>query len=397
MQGHHAVLIRDQKEAQYFIQSVGADEKAPLFMAPKAVYRCIKLKKIRCIAANLIKQEMLSKGGEAAISRESLYGEGYTDVILMGTIKHYRQLIKKLRLQPFGLKELADEIQNIIDNLEPKTKIVKLANGKSLEIGHKTLIMGILNVTPDSFSDGGKYCDPKEAVKRALEMVDEGADIIDIGGASSRPNSQMADEEEELRRILPVVKELAQEDVIISIDTFRGRVAQACLDLGAHIINDIGRLQLDDKLLPVLVEHKAPVILMHNRMQMRVGEPYEDLISDIIVELQESVDQALAAGVNKDQIIIDPGIGFGKTVEENRLIIKRLWEFKSMGFPILLGASRKSFIGKTLNLEVDDRLEGSLAVATMGIMNGADIIRVHDVKETRRVALMTDAVIREDG
>lgn len=397
MQGHHAILIRDQKEAAYFIQSVGADERGPAFMAPKAVYRCIKLKKIRCIAANLIKQEMLSKGGEAAVSRESLYGEGYTDVLLMGTVKHYRQLIKKLRLQPFGLKELAEEIQNIIDNLEPKTKLIKLANGKTLEIGNRTLIMGILNVTPDSFSDGGKFFDTKEAVKRAREMIEEGADIIDIGGASSRPNSEIADEEEEIKRVVPVVKELVKEDVIISIDTFRGKVAHACLDLGAHIINDIGRLQLDDKLLPVLAEYKAPVILMHNRMQFREGEPYEDLISDIIVELQESVDQALAAGIEKDQIIIDPGIGFGKTVAENRLIVKRLWEFKSMGFPILLGASRKSFIGKTLNLEVDDRLEGSLAVATMGIMNGADIVRVHDVKATKRIALMTDAVIREDG
>lgn len=397
MQGHHAVLIRDLNEAKYFIESVGADERAPLYMAPKAVYRCIKLKRIPCIAANLIKQEMLSKGGEAAVSRESLFGEGYTDVLLMGTIKHYRQLIKKLRLQPFGLKELAEEIQAIIDNLEAKTSIINLANGKSLEIGSRTLIMGILNITPDSFSDGGKYYDPKEAIKRAEEMLDEGVDIIDIGGASSRPNSEMADEEEECKRILPVVKELANQDVIISVDTFRGKVAEACLDKGAHIINDIGRLQLDDNLLPVLVEHKAPVILMHNRMQFRQGEPYEDLISDIIEELQESVDQALRAGIEKDQIIIDPGVGFGKTVAENRLIIKRLWEFKSMGFPILLGASRKSFIGKTLNLEVDDRLEGSLAVATIGIMNGADIIRVHDVKASKRIAMMTDAVIREDG
>ena len=226
MQGHRAILIRDLEEARYFIESVGADDKAPSIMGPKAVYRCIKLKGIRCIAANLIKQEMLSKGGEAAVSRESLYSEGYTDVILMGTIKHYRQLIKKLRMQPFGLKEVAQEIENILDNLEPKTKTLKLANGKSLEMGSRTLIMGILNVTLDSFSDGGKYYDPKEAVKRAMEMLDEGADIIDIGGASSRPNSEMADEEEEIKRILPVVKELAKEDVVISIDTFRGKVAR---------------------------------------------------------------------------------------------------------------------------------------------------------------------------
>lgn len=397
MQGHHAVLIRDRQEAKYFIESVGTDERAPAYMEPKAVYRCIKLKGIRCVAANLIKQEMLSKGGEAAVSKDTLFSEGHTDVLLMGTLKHYRELIKKLKAQPFGLKKLAEEIQAILDNLEPKTTIVPLANNRSLELGNRTLIMGILNITPDSFSDGGKYYSTSEAVKRAMEMVEEGADIIDVGGASSRPDAEIASEEEELKRVLPLVKELASHNVIISVDTFRGNVAKACLEAGAHIINDIGRLKLDDKLLPVLVEKQAPVILMHNRMQLRQGEPYEDLIADIIVELQESISQALEAGLDKDKIIIDPGVGFGKTVAENRLIIKRLWEFKSMGFPVLLGASRKTFIGKTLNLEVDDRLEGSLAVATMGIMNGADIIRVHDVNATKRVALMTEAVVYENG
>ncbi len=397
MSGHHAVLIRDHKEARQFIEEVGADSKAPAYLEPKAVFRCIKLKNIPCIAANLIKQEMLSKGGEAAVKRETLFAQGHTDVLLMGTIKHYRLLIKKLKLQPFGLKKLAEELQVILDNLEPKTAAMTLANGKNLELGSQTLIMGILNVTPDSFSDGGQYYSVDAALKRAMEMVDEGADIIDIGGASSRPNADIAGESQELERILPVVKALAKEDVIISVDTFRGRVAKASLEAGAHLINDIGRLKLDNSLLPVLVEHQAPVILMHNRMQLRAGEPYEDLIADIIIELQESITEALEAGLERDKIIIDPGVGFGKTVEENRIIIKRLWEFKSMGYPILLGHSRKSFIGKTLNLEVDDRLEGSLAVAAMGIMNGADILRVHDVQASKRIALMTDAVVRENG
>lgn len=395
MPGHHAVFIRDYNEAKQFINAVGADDRALAYMAPKAVFRCIKLKNISCITANIIKQEMLSKGGEAVVKREALFAQGDTDVLLMGTIKHYLLLIKKLKLQPFGLKKLAEEIQTILDNLEPKTTIIPLAQGKKLEIGRKTLLMGILNVTPDSFADGARYYSTDLALKHAEEMIAAGADIIDIGGASSRPDAVIADEKEELERILPVINALAKgNDVIISVDTFRGNVAKACLEAGVHLINDIGRLKLDAKLLPVIIEHQAPIILMHNRLQMQRGEPYEDLIADIITELQASADELLAAGLSKDKVIIDPGVGFGKTVEENREIIKRLWEFKSMGYPILLGHSRKSFIGKTLDLEVEERLEGSLAVATMGIMNGADILRVHDVEATKRIVLMTDAVVR---
>ncbi|SHG44051.1 Dihydropteroate synthase [Thermosyntropha lipolytica DSM 11003] len=397
MQGHRAVLIKDREEARRFMEEIGVDQAGYAYMEPKAVFRCIKLKDIPCRAANIIKQEMLSKGGEAAVKRDALSSVGHTDVLLMGTLKHYRLLIKKLKVQPFGLKQLAGEIEAILEGVDKKSFTIELHGGKTLELGNRTLIMGILNVTPDSFSDGGRYSDPARAVERALEMKEEGADIIDIGGASSRPNATIASEEEEMERVLPVLKELVKEDLIISVDTFRGRVAKACLDLGAHIINDIGRFQMDPTLLPVLAEYNAPAIIMHNRMQMKSGEPYEDLISDIIVELKESIKQAEDMGLKKEKLIIDPGIGFGKTVEQNRLIVKRLWEFKSLGRPILLGASRKSFIGHTLNLEVGERLEGSLAVAAIGIMNGADILRVHDVKETKRVAMMTDAVVRENG
>lgn len=397
MQGHRAVLIKDREEARRFMEEIGVDQAGYAYMEPKAVFRCIKLKNIPCRSANIIKQEMLSKGGEAAVKRDALSSVGHTDVLLMGTLKQYRLLIKKLKVQPFGLKELAEEIEAILQGVDKTSFTIELHGGKKLELGHRTLIMGILNVTPDSFSDGGKYIDPAKAVKRALEMKEEGADIIDIGGASSRPNAEIASEEEEMKRVLPVLKELAKEDLIISVDTFRGKVAKACLDLGAHIINDIGRFQMDPDLLPVLAEYNAPAIIMHNRMQFRSGEPYEDLISDIIQELKESIKQAEERGLKREKLIIDPGIGFGKTVEQNRLIVKRLWEFKSLGLPILLGASRKSFIGHTLNLEVSERLEGSLAVAAIGIMNGADILRVHDVKATKRVAMMTDAVVRENG
>lgn len=397
MSGSHVTLIRNQQEARRVLEEIGVDPGAYPYLLPKANFYCIKLKDISFRGANIIKQEMLSKGGEAAIPRQALSGEGAGDVLLMGTLKHYRLLIRKLKVQPFGLKKVAVEIENILAALEARQQTIELPHGKSLKLGERTLIMGILNVTPDSFSDGGKYLNPDQAVKRAREMIDEGADIIDIGAASSRPDSVMAGEEEEIQRLLPVMDTLAVEDIIISIDTFRGEVARAALENGAHIINDIGSLQLDSELLPVLVEKQAPVILMHNRMQIRAGEPYQDLIADIITELEYAIKQAVDAGLPDEKIIIDPGIGFGKTLEGNRLLLKRLADFRSLGKPILIGASRKSFIGQTLGLEVNERLEGSLAAVAIAIMNGADIVRVHDVKASKRLASMTDAVMQENG
>jgi dihydropteroate synthase len=308
MQGHHAVLITNQQEARAFLSEIGADPLGLEYMIPKAVFRCIKLKGISCKAANLLKQEMLSKGGEAAVARDALNGEGVTDVLLMGNLKHYRLLTKKLRLQPFGLKELAGEIEFILKALEPHLTTIPLPNNREMELGSRTMIMGILNITPDSFSDGGRYFNVDLAVRHAMEMMEEGADIIDVGGASSRPNSIMASADEEIRRILPVIERLQREGIVISVDTFRAEVARAALEAGAGIINDIGNLQLDPGLVSVLSEYGAPVILMDNRMQLRAGEPYQDLIADIVEELRQSINMAAKAGLEENQIIIDPGI-----------------------------------------------------------------------------------------
>lgn len=394
MQANYAVFIHNQDEARQVIQDIGADQGGLPYLVPKAVHRCIKLKQVSAAAATIIKQEMLSKGGDAAVSRETLLGHGKTDVLLMGTLKQYKLLVRKLKVQQFGLREIAKDIEKILKNMEPALRNIDLPGGKALVFGSKTWIMGVLNITPDSFSDGGNYLDPDRAVARAMEMMQEGADIIDIGGASSRPNSVMVSEKEELERILPVVTRLAREKVILSIDTFRGEVARQCLDNGVHIINDIGRLQMDPSLLPVLVEKQAPVILMHNRMQFNQNMPYDDLISDVAAELQDSIQQAVEAGLKSENIIIDPGIGFGKNAAQNCSLIRNLEAFKGLGFPILMGMSRKRFIGETLNLDVSERLEGNLAVLAISIMNGADIIRVHDVKESKRAAQMVDAVMR---
>jgi len=228
-------------------------------------------------------------------------------------------------------------------------------------------------------------------------MQAEGADIKDVGGASSRPDATIASEEEELARVIPLVKKLADAGMIVSVDTFRAEVARQSLEHGAHLINDIGSLQMDARLLDVLVEWQAPVVLMHNRLQLRKHEPYQNLIDDIVEELAQSAQKAEQAGLEAGRIVLDPGLGFGKTPAQNRLIIKHLQDFKSLGRPLLIGASRKSFIGATLDLEVNERLEGSLAVMAAAIMNGADIVRVHDVQESSRLARMMDAIRSENG
>lgn len=262
----------------------------------------------------------------------------------------------------------------------------------TLPLGKKTYIMGILNITPDSFSDGGRYLDIEKAVEHAKKMVGEGADIIDIGGESTRPGFKEVDELEELKRILPVVKRLLKEvDVPLSIDTYKASVAEKVLEEGAHIINDIWGLQKDPDMAKVIARFNVPVIIMHNKENTIYQD---DIISEMCTFFKKSICIALNAGIKQDKIILDPGIGFGKTVEQNLIVMSRLSELNDLGYPILLGTSRKSLIGKTLNLPPEERLEGTLATTAMGIIQGVDIIRVHDVLENKRVASLTDIIVR---
>lgn len=280
-----------------------------------------------------------------------------------------------------------------------------------LEYGKKTYVMGIINVTPDSFSGDGllSQSDTVEAaLEQAQRFVEAGADILDIGGESTRPGASQVTLQEEMDRILPVIDALGDAglNVILSVDTYKAAVAEAALHHGAHWINDVWGLHADPEMGKVAARYRAQLILMHNRskpsnaeLQQRlggryIGVTYEDLLQDIKRELLESVAAARTAGVEDRQIILDPGIGFGKTVEQNLLLVNRLDEIKSLGFPVLLGPSRKSFIGYTLNLPPEERVEGTAAVCAIGIARGADIIRVHDVEVMARVAKMADAIIR---
>jgi dihydropteroate synthase len=249
-------------------------------------------------------------------------------------------------------------------------------------------------VTPDSFSDGGRYFTLDLALEHALKMIEDGADIIDVGGESTRPGSDPVPIEEELRRVIPVIKELAKRTKVpISIDTYKSEVARQALDNGALIVNDISGLRFDEKMAEVVAEYKASVVLMHIKgtpKTMQQNPEYKDVISEIYSYLSESVDLALSAGIK--QIIVDPGIGFGKRLIDNLEIIRRLREFKSLGYPILIGVSRKSFIGNILNLPVDQRLEGTAGAVAISVWNGANIVRVHDVKEMVRVVRIVDAI-----
>jgi dihydropteroate synthase len=277
--------------------------------------------------------------------------------------------------------------------------------------GSRTYVMGILNVTPDSFSGDGiltKDDTVQAAAEQARTFLSDGADILDVGGESTRPGSEPVRAEEETQRVIPVIEAIVNEfpDAMISIDTYKARVAEAAFRAGAHILNDVWGLRADPELASVAAAFRVPVILMHNRsnpasVEVRaqlgnayIGSTYENLMEEVKRELLYSVELAVKAGIEESHIILDPGIGFGKTREHNLELINRIDEVRALGFPVLLGSSRKSFIGFTLDLPADQRVEGTAATVAVGITRGADIIRVHDVKEMARVARMTDAIVR---
>ncbi|MGE5379955.1 MAG: dihydropteroate synthase [Methylocystaceae bacterium] len=277
-----------------------------------------------------------------------------------------------------------------IFNRTTGSRQLNMAGGRYLQLGEKTLVMGILNVTPDSFSDGGRFCNPAEALAHAQEMQDEGADIIDIGGQSTRPGSRVVNAEEEWQRLAPVLPQLVKKlTVPVSVDTYYQLVAERALEQGAHIINDVSGFKVDPGLAEVVYRYGAAVVIMHARLH----SGYQDLMTDVKSELRAAVDWARTAGISNDQIVIDPGIGFGKTAEENLVLLGHLNEFKALDYPVLLGASRKSFLGQVFGLSPEERLEGNLAAAAAGIMAGVDILRVHDVGSTVRLARVLEGIL----
>ena len=260
------------------------------------------------------------------------------------------------------------------------------------EYGKRTYIMGILNVTPDSFSDGGDFTNVDIAVKHAKDMIEEGADIIDLGGESTRPGHKFVSADEEIKRIVPVIKKLKEEiNVPISIDTYKAEVAEEVLKLGVDMINDVWGLTYDENMAEVIGKYDAHVCIMHNQD----GTDYDkDIMISIKEFLQNSIDKAIKAGVKKEKIVLDPGIGFGKTFEQNIEVLHRLGELQDLGYPVLLGTSRKSVLGKIVDLPPKERVAPTVATTVLGIRDGVDIVRVHDVKENLQAAMVADKIYR---
>ena len=372
-----------EREIKEEMERIGVDPSGAKIMLLKSSFYLLKVIQIGNWAANILKQEMLSLGAEAAISRRAyLSAKEKSDLLLIGRLADYKRLIKKLKEQPPTLKRVAEKIERTLKFFLKRPPSLK--------------IMGILNVTPDSFYDGGRYFDREKAIEKGVSLVKDGADILDIGGESSRPGASPISVKEEKERVIPLIKGLAKLiKVPISIDTYKADVADRAIDAGAKMVNDISALRMDKDMVRVISSAKVPIVLMHMKGNPRIMQKkpfYKDTISEIYNFLEKRISFAEKRGVLPEKIIIDPGIGFGKRLEDNLIILKRLTEFKSLGKLILVGPSRKRFIGNILNLPVEERLEGTISAAIISANNGANILRVHDVKEVKRALKVWQAI-----
>ncbi|MHB8894211.1 MAG: dihydropteroate synthase [Candidatus Geothermincolia bacterium] len=396
--------VEGEADARRLLRELGTDDAGAVIMSRKMVHAAIIVENVQARAANVIKQVMLSKGGECATPRDTLLkSDEPVSIIMIGTSKQLSAAVKNLSVQPFGLKALSIELKALMADSfgrEPSVRFIPVGD-RSLEVGGRTLVMGIVNVTPDSFSDGGQFYDLEAARLHALEMAAAGADIIDIGGESTRPGADPVTAEEEERRTVPLIESLAAEiDVPISIDTYKASIAEKALDAGASIVNDVSALRMDGDLAPLIAQRRVPVIIMHMQGEprnMQENPTYDDVVGDISRFLLERAAYAVELGVDEGSIMIDPGIGFGKTVEHNLEILRRLEELRSLGYPVVLGTSRKRFIGSVLGRDVGDRTMGTAATVAFAIARGVDIVRVHDVREMIEVVKMADAAAGKWG
>ena len=395
--------IDNRKILEEVMQEIKVDPYGIKIMSQKGISHFIRINSVSNIAANILKQEMLSFGGDVAIPRDALTGKfKKADCLIMGNLSQINRLNKKLNHQPFGLSHLAGQLQICLDNYQKDSFTIDLGRHK-LHLGRRTLVMGILNLTPDSFSGDGLYAlhvarrtsHVEDIVEKAQQMIGDGADIIDLGGESSRPGAKPVSLKEELSRTLPVVKALAKKIKIpISIDTCKPEVAKQALGSGAVIVNDITGLR-NSLMCKVISRNNCAVIIMHmkgNPRTMQRSHFYKNLIDEIIEFLDTSIVKAQDLAVHRNKIIIDPGIGFGKSIEDNLEILKRLSEFKVLGRPIMIGASRKSFLGKILHAQPDQRISGTVSSSILAAQNGAKILRVHDVKQVKQALKVLDAI-----
>ncbi len=362
-------------------------------LASHGVWLLVRLERATIAVAQQLRRAMRDAGGEAAIPCAADAG----GVVLLGTEAQVRQAAARLAPDP-ALAAIASAIMKTMRCYDARGGELRCGPYR-LPLGAKTWVMGILNVTPDSFSGDGIGGDIDAALRQAEQMLTEGADLLDVGGESTRPGAREVPVAEELRRVTPVVQALATRfPVPISVDTYKSEVARAALDTGATLVNDISGLRFDPAMARTAAEYHAAVVVMHIQgtpRTMQLHPHYDDLMTEICASLQESTALAMAAGIPPEQVVLDPGFGFGKTLENNLELLRRLRELRSFGQPVLIGTSRKSSIGKILgDLPPEERVEGTAATVALAIAHGADIVRVHDVKAMARVAKVADAVER---
>lgn len=395
------VVNNDKKRISSLMKEIGVDEAGIKIMLPKSQGFLLKTGELSTTAANILKQDLISLGADAAVARWSITGDKTpTQCLILANETRLRQLAKKIATQPFGLEKLAQGIEDTINNYRKDNFLFQARNYK-LQLGKTTRLMGIINATPDSFSGDGLFSGNVQLEKAEIEelflkLKSQGAEIIDIGGESTRPGAKSVSAKEEIKRILPFIKIGARiVKLPISIDTQKFEVAQAALDNGAAIVNDISGLRHDKRMARLIAKYRAAVVIMHmrgNPRTMQKNIQYSSLMDEIISFLNDSVKIALDAGINPQSIAVDPGICFGKTREHNLEIINNLCELKSLGLPILIGLSRKSFIGTTINKPSEQRIFGTAAALALAISQGAHIVRIHDVAEMKDVVKMADAV-----
>ncbi|QQE76441.1 dihydropteroate synthase [Brevibacillus composti] len=380
-----------RREVKTELARVGVDPAQAEAFAEAGEPLQIHLENLAPEEAALMRREAAVCGADAVVHDNPAL-PGRSDLYIRGTRGQWEALLKRLPTSSEGLRGAVAELRELLMMNRQLLKRTNLICGnRVLPLGQRTLVMGILNVTPDSFSDGGRYTDVERAVSQARALVEAGADIIDIGGESTRPGSAAVELAEELDRVMPVVRALAEElTVPLSVDTYKAEVADQAIRAGAHIINDVWGAKKDRKMAEVAARHQVPIILMHNREDTA----YTHFFSDMVRDLRESVQIARAAGVRDEMIILDPGIGFAKSLEQNLEAMRRLDDLVALGYPVLLGTSRKSMIGRVLDLPVEERLEGTAATVALGVAKGCQIVRVHDVREMKRVTAMMDAMLK---
>ncbi len=379
------------------LAAMGAHKDSLPIFARKAQIIPLKLLEVRTPAANIIKQEMLAAGGDAVTPAGAVTcATKYVDVLLLGTCKAYNALLAKLELMPwFGMPRVAEDIKAALQPAELRTT---LADGRVLTY-EKLCVMGILNITPDSFYAGSRVPKLQTVLERAGKMLADGAGILDIGGESTRPGSDSVDGEEERRRVLPVIEALRKEypKAVLSVDTYRADTAEAALAAGADIINDISAMEADARMADVVQKSNAPIILMHMRgtpKNMQQNCEYKNVVEEVAVYLAQRAQLLRECGVGADKIILDPGIGFAKDVQQNLLLMRDLHTLTSFGYPVLLAASRKSTIGAVLGgVPAEERLEGTIATSLQAVYAGAQMVRVHDVLENARAIRVLEAIL----